>query len=191
MKKIVSFLATFSLLGCTATQHTPTNGPKFQGWEKYENTLLEYTILIPEKAFIPDKSQTKNQVFFGNMKAAGETPVDSFDVLLLGEDPPKCDAWNLAITNPKQTLSPGAPSVWGKVDYWDTGVNEGVDTIPSTLCSPPRLWSEEWYIREPGQFAAYALCSEKDGKRVVVCVQQMTDNPELAEEIFSTFRWTE
>jgi len=56
---------------------------------------------------------------------------------------------------------------------------------------PPKHNTNEWFNRAPNQFSAYALCSEKDGKRVVVCIQQMTDNPKLAEEIFSTFRWTE
>ncbi len=37
----------------------------------------------------------------------------------------------------------------------------------------------------------YAFCSQKDSKTVVICFSQMTDNPELAEEIFKTFRWRE
>jgi hypothetical protein len=39
--------------------------------------------------------------------------------------------------------------------------------------------------------AVYALCSEKDGKTVVICISQMTDNREQAKEIFETFRWTQ
>jgi|GEM_PF-4892855 len=82
-------------------------------------------------------------------------------------------------------------SHWGKVTYWDHPIKEGVEDLPSTICTPPELWGEKWYTRTPEQYAAYALCSEKDGKRVVICIQQMTDNPALAEEIFSTFKWTE
>lgn len=44
--------------------------------------------------------------------------------------------------------------------------------------------------RPTGSGVAYSLCSEKDGKTVVICISQMTDNPQLAEDIFKTFRWT-
>lgn len=37
----------------------------------------------------------------------------------------------------------------------------------------------------------YVLCSEHEDKTIRVEVNQVTDNPQLAEEIFSTFRWTE
>ena len=36
---------------------------------------------------------------------------------------------------------------------------------------------------------AYVLCSQKDGKQVLICVSEITDNPQLAEQIFSTFKW--
>jgi hypothetical protein len=39
--------------------------------------------------------------------------------------------------------------------------------------------------------SAYALCSGKDGKTVVICISQVTDNPDLARRIFETFRWTD
>lgn len=37
----------------------------------------------------------------------------------------------------------------------------------------------------------YGFCSEKDGKTVVICISQMTDDPDLAKQIFETFRWTD
>lgn len=37
----------------------------------------------------------------------------------------------------------------------------------------------------------YLLCSEHDGKIALIEVNQVTPDPEMAEEIFSTFRWTE
>jgi hypothetical protein len=40
-----------------------------------------------------------------------------------------------------------------------------------------------------GNGSAYALCSEKDGKTVLICISQVTDNPDLAKQIFETFRW--
>jgi len=39
--------------------------------------------------------------------------------------------------------------------------------------------------------ASYIFCSEKNGRKVAICIFQITDNPELAEQIFRTFRWTD
>lgn len=51
-------------------------------------------------------------------------------------------------------------------------------------------WRRDYEL-EHGLYSAYALCSERDGKTVVICLSQMTDDPKMAEEIFSTFRWME
>ncbi len=49
--------------------------------------------------------------------------------------------------------------------YWTSGCNDGT--------------------------AAYAFCAEKDGKAVAICIQQMTDDEEMARQIFESFHWTE
>ncbi|MDD4319841.1 MAG: hypothetical protein PHW10_05990 [Candidatus Peribacteraceae bacterium] len=49
----------------------------------------------------------------------------------------------------------------------------------------------EPYCRPFDGGAGYALCSEKDGKTVLICVTQVIDNPDLAKQIFETFRWTD
>jgi hypothetical protein len=66
------------------------------------------------------------------------------------------------------------------------------------VCAPPIAYpstSDEKAAAWRGEFrterAAYALCSEKDGKTVVICISQMQDDPKLAQEIFETFRWVE
>ena len=90
------------------------------------------------------------------------------------------------ITGASQTKSlPKADGMaaWGRVDYWDNHELEG--------------WEyQEWndvvctYAGNPGPKAVYALCSEKDDKTIVICINQMSDNPSLAKQIFETFRWT-
>lgn len=70
----------------------------------------------------------------------------------------------------------GEKTEWGKVDFFDI---YGMDYDPE---SEPKC-------RPPVDGAAYVLCSEKDGKTVLICISQATDNPALAEEIFKTFRW--
>ncbi len=87
---------------------------------------------------------------------------------------------------PIQGASKG--TVWGKVDYWDRfnsdkgghGVGGGIDG--RVVCTNYGI---------PIYPAIYGLCSEKDGKTVVICINQMTDNEPLAKSIFETFRWTE
>lgn len=68
---------------------------------------------------------------------------------------------------------------WGKVDFWSN--REHVMDIQNEypFCRPAG-----------GQTGVgYAFCAEKDGKAVAICIQQMTDNPELAKEIFESFKW--
>jgi len=113
----------------------------------------------------------------------------------------------------KSIRSNGATTIWGKVDFWDDPPTSNDMERDLPLCAPPAPIQRPEYFPctdpedfftsdaipcsvqmrqyevEHGMYSAYALCSEKDGKRVVVCIQQMTDNPKLAEEIFSTFRW--
>lgn len=36
---------------------------------------------------------------------------------------------------------------------------------------------------------SYVFCAEQDNKTIMICIDQQTDNPKLAEEIFNTFRW--
>ncbi len=74
-------------------------------------------------------------------------------------------------------------TVWGKVDYWDRfnsehGVGGGIDE--RVVCTNYGI---------PIYPAIYGLCAEKDGKTVVICINQMTDDKEMAQKIFETFRW--
>ncbi|MDD4286870.1 MAG: hypothetical protein PHN33_00790 [Candidatus Peribacteraceae bacterium] len=94
----------------------------------------------------------------------------------------------------KELPTPNGKTTWGKVDAFD---RPNPDFPPGTqpLCRPPIL---KWDYDEAkggvlrlSNDAAYVLCSEKDGKRVLICISQITDNPALAEQIFMTFRWTD
>lgn len=68
---------------------------------------------------------------------------------------------------------------WGKTDLRELMKQEGY--------IPPYDTST---VKCGGAPFVYAFCSEKDDKTVVICINQQTDNPELAKEIFETFRWT-
>lgn len=80
-------------------------------------------------------------------------------------------------------LSNVANGKWGRVNFWDGHGNEGWDPTGSEkiICNTDGT---------PTPSAVYVLCSQKNGKTVVACIRQTTDNPELAQQIFESFRWT-
>lgn len=55
----------------------------------------------------------------------------------------------------------------------------------------PDEQGDEIAVAEDGRSATevYVLCAEKDEKTVVICINQLKDNPQLAEDIFKTFAW--
>ena len=73
---------------------------------------------------------------------------------------------------------------WGRVDFWDGNEKEGWDSAGSEriICKVEGT---------PLPKAVYAFCSEKEKKTIVICINQMTDNPALAQQIFESFRWIE
>jgi len=81
---------------------------------------------------------------------------------------------------PSPIANTNGSTTWGKVDYFDIWKGDFPTSVPP-LCRPAG--------GETG--AAYVLCSEKDGKRVLICITQVTDNPKLAEQIFRSFHWTD
>ena len=85
----------------------------------------------------------------------------------------------------------GDASWWRFTDTEMTSAN----VEPDQLCKPPAP-TGKCVNRKPFEYCddgrrVYALCSEKDGKTVVICISQMKDDPELAKQIFETFKWTE
>ena len=72
--------------------------------------------------------------------------------------------------------------MWGRVDYWDRGPG----FPPEPLCRPPVVHFD---VDSPAK--TYGFCAEKDDRTVLICISQMTDNPSLASQIFSSFRWIE
>lgn len=67
---------------------------------------------------------------------------------------------------------------WGKVDLSDLMGQEGY--MPSYDTDNVKCGTTA---------NAYALCAERDGRTVVICINQVADNPAFAEETFETFRW--
>lgn len=67
-------------------------------------------------------------------------------------------------------------TIWGQVVYKPS--NDPAPGENDVFCPPLKPAT-----------SSYAFCAKKGEKAVAICLQQMTDNPDLAEEIFRTFRW--
>lgn len=72
---------------------------------------------------------------------------------------------------------------WGRVDQWDSRTGDEDNDIDDNLV----VCQNNGVVKYS---AVYALCSQKDNKTVMICINQVTDSSQLAEDIFKTFRWT-
>lgn len=95
-------------------------------------------------------------------------------------DVTSCSPQAIGISSPIDlTDSNGENAVWGEMDYYKRFW---------TLDFPIEFTDVCGYQKDQ---TIYAFCSEKDDKRVVICISQQTDDHKQAEKIFKTFRWTE
>lgn len=85
-----------------------------------------------------------------------------------------CDSEHLGVSKTNKSVLLNS----GKVDYFDLYGND-FDTDKFPECRPLVGGS------------AYAFCSEDKNKKVLICIAQKSDNPELAQKIFSSFKWIE
>lgn len=138
----------------------------------YTESTPFYSVVIPGD-FADRKNDGKTAFFgYGEKSKTGNTLIKIVDFN---------DSCSPSVTGASSgaTLEKAnGKAEWGRVDFWDHGMDYEPGTEP--LC------------RAAGgpTGTGYALCSEKDGKTVVICISQMSDNPKLAEDIFKTFRWT-
>lgn len=93
-----------------------------------------------------------------------------------------CDNQIMGTDDTHLNINSNGSASWGLVTAWDQMDLPGFDwtTVENVVCKPEGT---------PKPQAVYALCAEKNGKTVMVCINQMTDNPKQAKEIFETFRW--
>jgi len=91
---------------------------------------------------------------------------------------PSCSPSSLGISQPEvDEVKDGESVMWGRVDAYPGDMYPVPE--PNCMVNPP-------YTQ---MAASYMLCAEKMGKRVAICIMQVTDDQEAAEEIFSSFRW--
>lgn len=168
MKNIAFVILGFSLISCTSVQESSSLNTRC-------DEGLSYCVELPS-----DMSQSlwKPSVSFSGEStahtASNGPPFDRpesvrVEVFHKGN----CDL--LGASNTRSIAS----GVWGLIDFWSN--REHVMD----------LQNEYPVCRPPSSGIAYAFCAEKDGKAVAICIQQMTDDEDIARKIFESFRWTD
>jgi hypothetical protein len=104
-------------------------------------------------------------------------------------DSSTCSPSRLGNLQAQSSNTNGTRSIWAKMLLLDA-----YDRFQDTFCQPftPDCTDRQLFEGKCKSTAAtYAFCSQKDGTTVAICINQMTDNPALAQQIFETFRWTQ
>lgn len=179
-------MTVVNLIACSI-RRSDFVSPPTNAIHEYTNTDVNYTFTVP--VGYAHETDDEEGMYFGyaDTSVYGHFYVQSYEKINLSCTP--------SLTGVSEsTALPGTngKTSWGKLNKYQWRIDK---TYPNALCIVPmqgctktELWSGEGCQHGQG---AYALCSEKDGKVVVICISQITDNSDLAKQIFSTFHWTE
>ncbi len=160
------------LAGCSASNQPNTTSIHTTVDTRYSYQASEYVVDIPSD-FVDRKADQKTTFFgYANTSITGDVLIKIID------SNSSCSPSLTGASQTEQLPNANGKAEWGKVDYFDIYYTGDFPNMQEPLCRP--IVSG----------AGYALCSEKDGKTVVICISQMTDNSKQAKEIFETFRWT-
>lgn len=172
MKTLLLILFSIIVSGCVISE--PTQKPEVESDKLNE---------MSDWDFFSVKSQLQ---FVANIKRDdGSIALTTFDTSTIERNPDDIGI----IIDPHYKNCPLTPrhmeqvqkennSTWGKVFYKPSD-----DPAPGendVFCPP----------MDPAT-AAYAFCAQKGDRAVAICIQQVTDNPGLAEDIFKSFEWRE
>lgn len=178
--RFFQIVACMVLTGCSAIWSVSQNDGQLVEMSDWPFLTIQSPSTFHERIVRNDGSVALTTYQTNTMKRL----LSDFSVQLYPPLPGSCN--NLGVSKPivnhdriNETI------MWGKVDFRSAKWPEDPDmTMPEERYGVP-------CTPLPPATAAYVLCSEKDGKRVLICISQVTNNPDLAEQIFKTFRWTE
>lgn len=179
-KAIASIGICLILGGCSPFDKDVTIGNN--NYYSFANTASGYSLLLPYELhrfgssffFSTVTPPQGAEVFIHNDRLTEK----DFDLLIYGNSPaPNCE--HTGITQPLQRVdAEGTTIMWGKIDEVAYDMSLKPECRIVGIKGPLAPYS-----------SAYGLCSVRGNETVFLCLMQMTDNPQLAEEIFSTFRW--
>lgn len=175
-------LGLLALSGCSQMQDVP----RYQEKYTYMNSFSNFQLEIPKD--YKHTTVDDEGVFFGYDKNEGDFSIQVYTPEG-SRDTKACDAMS---TGSRQVTS--IEKVGNETFYARVPIMNMYDRVLNLYCPEATDGCTQEQVFDgtcKTQAAMYAFCSESRGKAVVMCIHQQTDNPQLAEEIFNTFRWTD
>ena len=179
MKLYPLLLLVLMLSACSSSQKIEP----FAGIFKFHDVIFQYEISLPRifeahgssgvTIFSGDRS---DHSFWNGLNIYGTGAI----MISVFQSSTSLDCSALGASKQSTVTSGDVSYVWGKVDIYDhLGIGDLIDIKQDPPCRG-----------NPAPSAAYIFCATKGNKRVALCIDQASDDPKLAEEIFTTFHWT-
>lgn len=180
-----AFLFT-SLAILTACSLTTEGMPVGMKWFDFQNSKF----LIPKESSIFATGDQNRKIIDNDFNDNDLDLPEEYRIQIISTAPP-CIPLTLGVFSTQSLILPdGTTAMWGWVERRSMH-----DPNPDALCHYPQTKEcsgPEWKERPCEDAAgAYGFCAEKNGKRVVICIEQMTKDETMAKQIFESFRWTE
>lgn len=165
-------------LGLVACSNKLHSDPAVSGNNKmfqYTNEDVGYALSVPKEfSFRTDDDEG---MYFGYPESlpTGHFFIQIFDRPTDSKQLTNCKGTEIGVYHPIiDENGERVRMVWGKVDYHPLDPPE-----PHPLCQSAF----------GSTVGSYELCSIKDEKQVIICINQKTDNYEFAKKILDTFQW--
>ncbi len=187
MRKILLILATMALSSCTslepynaANEISPFQTIK-ENWYVYTDS--DFSINLPPQ-FKKKYKRADGSIGMATYKTGQWELKESDSLIQIYYEHPYQDCKNTTVLKPNfKKQENNSIILWGKVSGFSGSVDFKEPHCALETGFGSRVDGTERFT------TSYALCSEKDEKAIFICIMQVTDNPALAEQIFSTFRW--
>lgn len=186
MKNIFLILIALFVCSCGANSNTPQATGSSENLSAWQDFSLLSKVPFSEKYERADGSISWINYNDNTIsRKSGDILLEMYHFV---DQQKSCSPLITGVTN--LSSLPNTNGGWGRVDAFDArdikgGWPEGYElpeSIFTILCTNSGL---------PITTKTYAFCSEKNSKTVVICINPIKDDPEMAKQIFESFRWTE
>jgi hypothetical protein len=178
----VAVFLSILLMGCrseSALSNARSN------WYHYQNSTIGYSLDVPNealKSWQEKKPSDAQDSGFATYSVLAIPTTNDYSIVIR-QAFANCTPSLTGASHTTDLPNGNGKARWGQADYWgDVGMEgwEPAYDVNHVVCAYD-------YMQKSIE---YAFCSEKNGKTVVICINQVTKNESLAKQIFETFRWS-
>jgi hypothetical protein len=182
MKKIFLFIATtFLLSNCSfQSENEKFNESLTETTKKNASFNENYSVFVPKEIPFLENTELGSFAWTYDQQSV-ERRKEDYSVAIFDNSNIKCSKEVLGSYDAKEILAPSERMIEGRVDYYAIYSHDYPVNFIEPLCNPAYGHNA----------AGYAFCAEKNGKTVVICVAQTTDDEAKAKEIFDSFQWND